>query len=184
MYSNGVNQGISEFHAGDDGFDRGSFSARISHLRPGFWVGKRAAPDPLVMEVRSQVDRGVIGGAQRIRHVHGVTERVEEVGVPHVRHWYLRQGVQYAVEYLVTLWHDREHTSFCCDGACIVMERLWSWQCGRDVHVFMDLRYSGGLLISCLLCSYDLHQNTARSHKHLLSARQTYATLLNADEGN
>lgn len=159
MYSNGVKEGISEFHAGGNGwFDPADcFSAWISHQRPGFWVGERTAPDLLVMEMCGQVDRGVIG-AQGICHVHGVTERVEEVGVPDVRYWYFWQGVQYAVEYLISLWHDREHISFCRNGACIVMERLWSWQCGRDVYMLMDLGHSGSLFISCLLCSYDLHQ--------------------------
>src|SRR6185312_4007082 len=107
--------------------------------------------------MRSQVD-GVVG-AEGICHVHGVTKRVEEVGVPHVGYWYLWQGVEYPVEYLVGLGHKCEHVSFWCNGGCIVMEHLWSWQCGgSDVHVLMDLRNSGSLFISRLLCSYDLHE--------------------------
>ena len=61
MYSNGVNEGMSEFHAGGWFDPAVCFSARISHQRPRFWVGERTTPELLVMEMRSQVDRGVIG---------------------------------------------------------------------------------------------------------------------------
>lgn len=146
---------ISELHAADCLIQQ--FSAWISHQRPRFWVGKRRTPRLLVMEMRCQGDRVV--GAQGICHVHGVTKRVEEVGVPHVSYWYLWQGVQYSIEYLISLGHHCQHIGFWCNGGCIVMEYLWSWQqCGGDMHVLMDLWHSSGLFIPRLLCSYDLHE--------------------------
>lgn len=108
-----------------------------------------------------QTSRLVGVGVQSVCHVHTIIEWVEEVRIPHIGYWYLWQRIQYPVKYLmvlISMWHEGRDINLWCHGREIVID-LCNWKNGEEGRdMLVNLWHSGSLLITCLLCSDDLHK--------------------------